>query len=403
MRGRYLFRADRKPVALVRPSVAEPALSPRVLSLVVLVACAIAPGVVALLYGAPLWALTGILPLVGSLVVLAHDHDHRIEQAARRLVAVERERDRLAESVRHVGRAFGSRLDLPALTQVMAGTASDALDSRRSLVRIGEHVGRGGAADGELDGLLDDTAGSAAATDDLVFGHSPSGHHAMAHPLRAGAGVLAVARSARDFTEDEQALLAWLAGQATIGAENVALHERLREQAQVDELTGLGNNRVFRESLERELALSARSGADVGLVLMDLDDFKDVNDTHGHPTGDRVLAEVGAALRNAVRCTDTVVRWGGEEFAVVLPHTDLTGTTVAAEAVRRAVSRVRVALPGGTPLRITASLGVATGPGNGREADRLYAVADRALYEAKQSGKDRVVVAAVGAQARIVV
>lgn len=375
----------------------------RVISLVVLVACAIAPGVVALLEGAPIWALAGILPLLVALVVLARDHDAHIEQAARRLIAAERERARLAESVKHVGRAFGAALDLPALADVMASTASDAIDARRALVRVPGYDGWGGPRDGSLDALLELVAATAAdGRTTTTFLQSSSGHHAMAHPLRDGAGVLAVARSARSFTEEEQGLLTWLAGQAAVSVENVALHERLREQAQVDELTGLGNQRAFHETLERELAIARRSGVPVGLVLLDLDDFKQVNDVHGHPTGDRLLAEVGRVLRGAVRSTDTVTRWGGEEFAVVLPHTDLQGAAVAAESVRVAISRIRVPLPDGKGLRVTASLGVASSPSCSRDPDGLYAVADEALYDAKQAGKNRVGVAGPGVHVRVV-
>ena len=385
------------------PAVAAPRPPRRVISLVVLVACAIAPGLVAISEGAPLWALSGVLPLVAALVVLAHDHDYHIHQAAHRLVAIERERARLAESVKHVGRAFGSGLDLPALADVMARTASDALDARRSLVRVPGHDSHGGPADASLDTLLELVASSAAdggsATTVL---RSTSGHHAMAHPLRDGAGVLAVARSARAFTEEQQGLLAWLAGQAAVSVENVALHERLREQAHVDELTGLGNQRAFHETLHRELSLARRTGVPVGLVLLDLDDFKRVNDTYGHPVGDRVLADVGGVLAAAVRSTDTVTRWGGEEFAVVLPHTDLQGAAVAAESIRAAIGRMRVPLPGGGELEVTASLGVASAPRCSRDPDGLYAVADHALYDAKQSGKDRVGVAAPGAHATVV-
>jgi diguanylate cyclase (GGDEF)-like protein len=102
-----------------------------------------------------------------------------------------------------------------------------------------------------------------------------------------------------------------------------------------------------------------------------------------------------------VRAADTVARWGGEEFAVILPHTDLAGATRAAECVRAAVSRLRVPMPDGTLVDITASVGVAAAPGSGGDPDVLYAVADQALYEAKRQGKDRVAVASPGVHVRM--
>lgn len=375
----------------------------RVVSLVALAVSAVAPGIIALSEGASAWALAGVLPLVTILVILMRDHDRHIEQAARRLVVVERERARLAESVKHVVRAFGSGLDLHALADVMAQTAADALDARRALVRMGDHDAFGGGpADASLDNLLDLVAESAVGGRTTTFLHSAAtGHHAIAHPLREGAGVLAVARSARAFTEEEQGLLAWLGGQAAVSVENVALHERLVEQAQVDDLTGLGNQRVFHEALARELDAARHVGVPVSLILVDLDDFKAVNDRHGHPSGDRVLAAAGHAVRGAVRTSDTVARWGGEEFAVILPHTDADGAALAAESVREAVSRVRVPVAGGAVVSVTASVGVAASPGSGGDPEALYALADQALYEAKQRGKDRVAVAGPGVHVRV--
>jgi diguanylate cyclase (GGDEF)-like protein len=384
-------------VTLPLPSTPPRERPTRIISLLVLVSSAVAPGLIAMVEGAPVWALSGVLPLLAALVVLAHDHDRRVEYAARRLLTAERQQERMAESVRHVGRAFGSGLDLPALADVMADTEVDALDASRTLVRVAGHDASAGLPDPSLDALLEDVAESAVGGRKTTFAGSGSGEHAMAHPLHDGSGVLAVARGSGPFTTEERALLAWLAAQAEVSVENVALHERLLEQVNVDGLTGLGNRRVFQETLTRELALARRTGAPLGLIVLDLDDFKAVNDTHGHPAGDAVLAAVGRALRTAMRTTDTVVRWGGEEFAVILPHTDVGGAAAAATSAHAAIRRVRVPLPDGSALRVTASLGVASAPRCSRDPEGLYAAADEALYEAKQQGKDRVCTAGTAA------
>lgn len=375
------------------PTAAPPA---RVLSLVVLVAAALAPGVVAIAQGAPVITLAAVLPLLVALVVLAQDHDTRVHDAARRLVAAERDRERLADSVRAVGRAFGA-LDLAGLADLMASTAADALGASRSLVRVAGHSARGGPRDARADALLDEAVARAA--DGHRAAMTAAGEDrlvALAHPLRDGAGVLAVARAGEPFTAEDRSLLAWLAGQTATSVANVALHQRLHAEAHVDGLTGLANRRTLDETLARELALSRRTQDPVGLVIIDVDDFKQVNDTHGHPVGDRVLVEIADALRAAVRTTDTVARWGGEEFAVVLPHTDLRGAAVAGETVRGALAGVRVPLVGGGELRLTASVGVAAAPETAADPTGLLAAADAALYRAKEQGKDRTCVARAG-------
>ncbi|WP_354700024.1 hypothetical protein DSM112329_00285 [Paraconexibacter sp. AEG42_29] len=371
----------------------------RVLSLVVLVAAALVPGAAALAQGAGGWALMGVVPLLIALVVLARDHDARARDAARRIVTLERDRhrlgrdrDRLAASVRQVGRAFGS-LDLGALAAKLAETAADALDADRSLVLVAGKAAASGAEDAGLDTLLHGAAARAVRRRMPVILPGAGGAVAIAHPVGDAGDVLAVARASGSFTGEEESLLAWLAGQAVTSVATVAVHERLRQQAHVDELTGLGNKRAFHETLARELALTRRTGVPVGLIVIDLDDFKAVNDTHGHPVGDQVLVEVAVSLRDAVRSTDTVVRWGGEEFAVVLPHTDLRGAAVVAETVRAAVGGTRVPLRDGGELRVTASVGVAAAPDCAGDPDGLYAIADQALYVAKQRGKDRSCVA----------
>ncbi len=151
-----------------------------------------------------------------------------------------------------------------------------------------------------------------------------------------------------------------------------------KEQALTDPLTGLPNRRALEMALEREAARVARGEEPFSLVLLDLDDFKRVNDEKGHPEGDRLLKEVGRYLVGHVRKGDLVGRWGGEEFALLLPKTH-------GEQAARLAERLREGLKG---LGVTASLGVAT---YGGDLADLYRRADQALYRAKEGGKDRVV------------
>jgi len=165
---------------------------------------------------------------------------------------------------------------------------------------------------------------------------------------------------------------------------------RVASQAATDSLTGLANRRSFDEELVLEWRRAHRIGDSLALVLLDLDDFKQVNDTHGHPAGDAVLRTVGEVLGSGVRQIDLAARYGGEEFVVLVPESDLKGATQLAKRLRLAVSKARTELADGRLLKVTASFGVAV-KGDLTTAEGLVAAADEALYEAKRAGKDRVV------------
>jgi diguanylate cyclase (GGDEF)-like protein len=167
---------------------------------------------------------------------------------------------------------------------------------------------------------------------------------------------------------------------------------RVASQATTDALTGVANRRSFDEELALEWRRAHRIGDSLALVLLDLDDFKKVNDTHGHPAGDAVLRMVGEVLGAGVRQIDLAARYGGEEFVVLVPESDLSGAMQLAKRLRLAVSKARVELPNGRMLKVTASLGVAV-KADLTSAEQLIAAADDALYEAKRAGKNRVVAA----------
>jgi diguanylate cyclase (GGDEF)-like protein len=168
-------------------------------------------------------------------------------------------------------------------------------------------------------------------------------------------------------------------------------NDSLRDLALRDGLTGLYNHRYFHDALASQLEASKRYGHMVSLLLIDIDFFKNINDTHGHPVGDTVLQEVSTLLVKLVRNCDIVARYGGEEFAVILPETGITGAKVLANRVRRGVEQHRIN-HGDIPIQITISIGVASSETYGTEISRsmLISQCDQALYEAKHSGRNRV-------------
>jgi diguanylate cyclase (GGDEF)-like protein len=164
----------------------------------------------------------------------------------------------------------------------------------------------------------------------------------------------------------------------------------LSDQAGRDALTGLANRRLLDARLAEEIDRARRHGTHLAFVLVDVDDFKQVNDTHGHQCGDEVLRTIGAVLSSSVRELDLAGRFGGEEFALVLPGTTVDGACRVAEQIRRAFAAIELEAPSGEPVRITASFGAADFPTRGT-LDELVEAADLCVYEAKRRGKDQVV------------
>jgi len=164
-----------------------------------------------------------------------------------------------------------------------------------------------------------------------------------------------------------------------------------------DPLTKLTNRGAFHRILDAELVRAARAGQAMSLALIDLDDFKAVNDTHGHPCGDRVLQAIGALLLSGKRAYDTAARVGGEEFALILPGLSLTRAGAAITRILESTRELPIFCDGvDTPIRLTFSAGLACTKGKRPiTADALYAQADKALYEAKTTGKNRLVSAPI--------
>jgi diguanylate cyclase (GGDEF)-like protein len=240
-----------------------------------------------------------------------------------------------------------------------------------------------------------DASGGSITSDDIVLasrgGAEASGRKPIEFPLKVAGGrsaVLALYPPATGFTDEAKDAAAWIAAQALIALENAHLHGLVQRQAVTDELTGLANRRQFLSQMDAEVARSRRSGSPLAIVLADLDDFKQVNDKHGHEAGDRTLRAFADILREAVRDIDLPVRLGGEEFAILLPDTDLAGGANLAERIRVTLAARRVE-SGSERIRVTASFGVSCYP-LAASADDLLVDADRRLYDAKRLGKNRV-------------
>ena len=207
-------------------------------------------------------------------------------------------------------------------------------------------------------------------------------------PLRTNDGhnigtVCAIGFEPRAFSPRETAILSDLAALAMDELE-------LRLLASVDALTGVLSRRAFKEQAAHALALAQRHRHGLACIAFDLDHFKSINDNHGHATGDKVLAAVAEACRGQLRATDIFGRLGGEEFAVILPHTDRARVGGVAEKVRQAIERIAIR-NGGTAIPVTSSFGTAALDARTGDIDTLLANADAALYEAKAGGRNRCV------------
>jgi diguanylate cyclase (GGDEF)-like protein len=204
-------------------------------------------------------------------------------------------------------------------------------------------------------------------------------------------GVLALyGRGAeRAFADDDMHLLQSLVRQAETAIENTFLYEEATRLSITDGLTGLWNRRLFDLRINEELQRAIRFQEPFGLLLVDLDHFKAVNDRYGHQAGDAVLVEVARRLTDATREVDVVTRFGGEEFALILPKTPVQGTMRLAAKVREVVAAEPFAA-GAASIPVTVSVGAAAYPDHGLSGPDLLAAADAALYQAKANGRDRV-------------
>jgi diguanylate cyclase (GGDEF)-like protein len=285
-------------------------------------------------------------------------------QLQARLDELEDERGRLRDAITRFGEALAASHDVGQLLRVIVEAAVEATGA---------------------------TGGSLVAGDDLVeVGDQGSSPACLELPIGVGReefGTLTL--SGEIFTTEQRMTATSLASHAAIALENARLHRIVERQALVDGLTGIANRRQSEEALTAEIARADRLGTPLTIVLADLDDFKAINDAHGHAAGDEVLREFAAVLRATVRDSDLAGRWGGEEFVLLLPGADAVGGAQLADRIRSTF--IERSFPGrdGAVVSVTCSFGVAQHiPGT--DERELFAAADRALYRAKREGKNRV-------------
>jgi diguanylate cyclase (GGDEF)-like protein len=335
---------------------------------------------------------------------LGKEFNRMARQLEGRLEELQLERGRLQETVRRVGESVGTGLDRDAMLDIVVQTAVDgvAAECGRAVIRRGQNGTLAEAARaGDLSSYMPavEAAEAAAMQAGKAAETQIDGAHALARPLPAPEpedgilGVISIARPGRPFSNRERELFAYLTNQAAISIENVDLHEAIQRQAVTDELTGLFNHRRFQEVMSVEVERTRRFGQELGLIMLDIDNFKRVNDTYGHLQGDLVLREVARVLRESSREIDEPARYGGEEMAVALPQTGLQGAYDFAERVRQRIEALNLPLLDGEgTLKVTASFGAASLPHSAKiDKDALVAAADAALYRAKRSGKNRTV------------
>jgi diguanylate cyclase (GGDEF)-like protein len=180
---------------------------------------------------------------------------------------------------------------------------------------------------------------------------------------------------------------------AAIALGNAIALQRVEAQSVTDDLTGLSNSRYLNSALRRETKRASRSGRPLSLLFIDLDGFKQVNDTYGHQAGSRTLAEAAGIIRGCARETDIVARFGGDEFSLILPDTGQDGAVSVALRVRERLRAARLLTTEGLSIQLTASIGVATLPDVAASAEELLKAADTAMYKVKASGKDGIYIA----------
>jgi len=333
----------------------------------------------------------------------------RLSQSVEALARSQRE---FRRAVSRLGDALAGTHNLPRILEVVLETALLLLDGDQAVfyevnpsrTRLDARVSAGSVITGTVDGGVGLAGTVAARSRSLLYPGDaepvppePACGAALAVPIFSrGAvfGVVAVYGSAHagGFGPDDIETLEALVRQAETAIDNVFLHQDAQRLSITDGLTGLWNRREFDLRARQEVDRASRYQRTMALVMCDLDHFKDLNDTWGHQGGDAVLVELSERLKRSTREIDWVVRYGGEEFALIVPETDIEHAATLAERIRRAVADAPFEYDG-QPIAVTVSLGVAAFPESGRSVRELVTAADAALYDAKRAGRNQVRIA----------
>jgi diguanylate cyclase (GGDEF)-like protein len=323
-------------------------------------------------------------------------------------------RDQLQRAVRRVGETLRSTHDMKSMLESILNTASDAVgadaaalwmftptrdalqptrmvgmgDDQPLPVAIGEGV-VGFVAERATPVLLPSSGGPRPGRNEPPF------PVAIAVPLYSEDRIMAVLAAYRNdagapFTAEDLETVVFLAEQGGVAVENVRLHEEAQRLSLTDGLTGTWNRRYFQMQFRQVLATATRFERPFSLLMLDLDHFKELNDSQGHQRGDAVLIEFSKRVKQSLREVDTFARYGGEEFICLLSETDAEGALTTGQKIREAIRSVPFGGPGDEPVKVTVSIGGAAYPQHGNSFHELVEAADRALYRAKEGGRDRV-------------
>jgi diguanylate cyclase (GGDEF)-like protein len=362
-------------------------------------------------------AFVGDLPVHGNdeFALFARSFNQMAAELEQRIEEVESARRRVQEAVGRFGQALESTHDVTALLGIVVASAMETVSARGARVMIVDEATGSLVEQRRLGSAVE--ASTATLPDEIVLGSGIEGVAAqtgrpalqndpvpvLCVPLQSTQSVIGLLTlidpirrpggAEPAFTEEDAQTLQGLAAQGAIAIENARMHRLVAKQASTDGLTGLANHREFQDQLRREVERAQRFALPLALILLDLDDFKLINDRFSHLTGDSVLRAVAATLRTSIREIDCAARYGGEEFAVILPGTTSEGAARLAERLRIAIAERPVTFAEDRVVSVTASFGVAALPADGATQVELVAAADEALYDAKRAGKNRVVIA----------
>ncbi|HVF19780.1 MAG TPA: diguanylate cyclase [Mycobacteriales bacterium] len=327
-------------------------------------------------------------------------------------------RDELKRNLTRLGDTLSSTHDLNRMLAVVLETAmatiraeagsvmllSDRADEL--YVKVGRGVAERGGDNGARLAVGEGLAGFVAETGQARHGvvgpgpdqlelapAEPRASTVVSVPLKSQNRVIGVLNlydrtGGAAFAEEDVATIRSFANQASVAIDNVLLHQEAQRLAITDGLTGLWNYRYFQMTLDKEIERASRFGRPLALLVMDLDNFKKVNDEFGHQRGDAVLVEMASRIRGTIREVDVLARYGGEEFVLILPETEPEGAEQLAQKICALVRGRRFGSPGDEPIRVTISIGLAMHPTDGRSGSDLLRAADTALYAAKSGGRD---------------
>ena len=229
-------------------------------------------------------------------------------------------------------------------------------------------------------------------THDLERGETPGLDHdvsAMLQQERRMSGLVLLFRAGAEFAKHERQLVTVFASQVSMLLDTIHAREQISNLADTDDLTGIWNKRYFRRQLPQEIERSRTFNVPLSLLLFDIDDFKQINDGFGHVIGDVVLSELTGVVRETLRPTDVLARFGGDEFAIILPHTDARGAIAVAERVMKRVRALAIPTDEEGAIQCSVSIGIAEYHADDVSANDLIRRADEKLYVSKRQGKNR--------------